>query len=315
LHLQHIPNKPYFEAVDIKAPLDLHKAAQLANTPFDQFLKLNPGFNRSCTAPQGPHRLLVPVEQAQSFKRNLAQLPFNERVNYGQLYQELTPPRSRPQEQFTAAAPIVKVRAESREAKPRDEVQETAIMAGRYKVKPGETLSAIADRSHTTLAALRHANHLADNSVRWGMWLQIPAGDDDDNTPERQQPLAVKAAKIQTAAASQTYSVKKGDTFWNISQRFEVTPKDLADWNKITLKTALVPGRKLLIKTSNQQIASAAPIRLVRYKVGNGDTLTQIAKRFGVSINDLRKSNADVLGRGLQPGQTLKVIVDGQPST
>ncbi|ASF45167.1 lytic transglycosylase [Methylovulum psychrotolerans] len=318
LHLHHIPNKPYFEAVDIKAPLDLRKAAQLANTPFDQFLKLNPGFNRSCTAPQGPHRLLVPVAQAQNFKRNLAQLPFNERVDYSQFYEEAAPapaPARIRSEERLAAAPIMK-RSEPKEER-HEEIQ-TSTISGRYTVKPGETLSAIAERSHTSIAALRQANHLPDGNVRWGMRLQIPSASDDLNDARAErQPIAVKAAKIQTGGSGQMYAVKKGDTFWNISQRFAVDPKDLAEWNKITLKTALLPGRKLVIKggTANQQVASAAPIRLVHYKVGNGDTLTQIAKRFNISVSELRKTNADALSRGLRPGQQLKVIVDGQPST
>ena len=88
VHLQHIPNRPYFEVVDIKSPLDLHKAAKLANTPLYAFLKLNPGFNRSSTAPQGPHRLLVPVAQAQAFKKNLAMLPYSERVTIKQYDEE-----------------------------------------------------------------------------------------------------------------------------------------------------------------------------------------------------------------------------------
>ena len=81
INLQHIPNRPYFEVVDIKSPIDLNKAAELANTPLHVFLKLNPGFNKGSTAPQGPHRLLVPVAQAEDFKSKLAELPLSERVS------------------------------------------------------------------------------------------------------------------------------------------------------------------------------------------------------------------------------------------
>jgi len=108
----------------------------------------------------------------------------------------------------------------------------------------------------------------------------------------------------------------KRDTFWNISQRFSVTPKDIAEWNKITLKTALVPGRKLTIKSSHQQLATTSTsVRLVQYTVGKGDSLAKISKKFGVSIDDLRKSNPDTRTKDIHSGQKLKVIVDGQPST
>jgi len=295
IHLQHIPNKPYFEVVDIKSPLDLRKAAQLANTPYDKFLKLNPGFNKSCTAPQGPHRLLVPVAEAQTFKRNLAQLPFDERVDFNQIRSEA----------------VAQVRhSENRLIEARRE-ESPAAASGRYKVKSGDTLAAIAGRHHTTISALRQANHLAGNSVRSGMRLQLPVA----GKQPLQTPFITKIAKTQNPG-SQFYTVKKGDTFWNISQRFSVNPKDIAEWNKITLKTALVPGRKLAIKSVHQQLASSSSsIRLVHYTVGKGDTLIHIAKKFNVPVNDLRKSNMEALSKGLRPGQKLKVLVDNRSST
>jgi membrane-bound lytic murein transglycosylase D len=185
-------------------------------------------------------------------------------------------------------------------------------VSSRYKVRAGESLSAIANRNHTTIKSLRQTNHLADNSVRSGMLLKIPS-----TAKSADIPLIAKAPTSKNKSSSnQLYAIKKGDTFWNISQRFSVSPKDIAQWNNITLKTALVPGRKLAIKTANQQLASAtSAIRLIRYTVGQGDSLTQIARKFNVSIADLRKSNSDTLIKGLRPGQKLKVLVDGQPST
>ena len=296
VHLQHIPNRPYFEVVDIKSPIDLHKAATLANTPLWAFLKLNPGFNRSSTAPNGPHRLLVPVAQAQTFKRNLAMLPYSERVTIKQFNEERVA-ELRHQEKH-----------EERVAQIRQEVARTIL--SQYKVKSGENLASIASKNHTTIKSLRLANHLASNSVRSGMRLQIPSEAKSNNIP-----LLVRASKIKSANA-QVYAIKKGDTFFNISQRFSVTPKDIANWNNITLKTALIPGRKLTIKSVNPQLASASSsIRLISYTVGKGDTLTQISRKFNVSIADLRKSNAGPLARGLRSGQKLKIIIDSQPTT
>ncbi|MDP3838784.1 MAG: transglycosylase SLT domain-containing protein, partial [Methylococcales bacterium] len=88
IHLNNIPNKPYLEVVNIDSPLDLQKAAQLANMPLDKFMKLNPGFNRASTSPDGPHRLLVPVEKVASFKTSLEQLPIYERVDQTQFFRE-----------------------------------------------------------------------------------------------------------------------------------------------------------------------------------------------------------------------------------
>ncbi len=296
IHLQHIPNRPYFEVVDIKSPIDLHKAAKLANTPLHTFLKLNPGFNRSSTAPQGPHRLLVPVSQAKEFKKNLAMLPYSERVTFKQ-YDEERVAEVHPQEKHEEKS--VQIRG-----------NEVKTILTQYKVKTGENLASIANKNNTTIKSLRQTNNLAGNSVRSGTRLLIPS-----EAKSNRIPLLATASKNKSAN-TQVYAIKKGDTFFNISQRFSVTPKDIANWNNITLKTALIPGRKLTIKSINPQLASASSsIRLINYTVGKGDSLTQISRKFNVSVADLRKSNAATLVKGLQPGQKLKVIIDSNQSS
>jgi len=299
LHLQHIPNKPYFEVVDIKAPLDLKMAAQLANTPYDKFLKLNPGFNRSCTAPQGPHRLLIPIDNAQAFKRNLAQLPYDKRVDFSHLHRE------------QQLAHNVKPKQLVAQSKP--ESIEPPV-SSHYKVRRGDTLSSIADNTHTTVAELRKINHLKGNVARLGTLLTIPS----KGKYLAGNILPGKAGKTILAGNPTTYTVKPGDTFWNISQRFSVSPKDLAAWNKITTKTVLVSGKKLTIKgPSRQQYAYASPsVRLIHYTVHKGDSLAKIAKKFNVSVDDLHKSNPELSSKGgVRLGQKLKVIVEGQSPT
>ena len=84
-----------------------------------------------------------------------------------------------------------------------------------------------------------------------------------------------------------------------------------------TLKT----GQKLVIwvkhKIKVNNIASrvsftlpAATVRPIHYVVKSGDSLARIAKRFNVSIRQLRKWNHLRGQKYLQPGQTLKLYVD-----
>jgi membrane-bound lytic murein transglycosylase D len=260
IHLQHIPNKPYCEVVDVKSQLDLNKAAELANTPLNEFLKLNPGFNRSSTAPEGPHHLLIPVAQAQTFKQNLAQLPYEDRVDLKRYHEET----------------VAQIR--------RDGARATTGTFRQYKVKSGESLAAIADKNKTMVKFIRQANHIA------------------------------KAFK-NNAGSTRIYVVKKGDTFWNIGQRFSVSGETIAEWNKSTLKTALVPGQKLTIKAGKQQQTAALSAketnlhRSISYTVKQGDSLAQISRKFNVSIADLRKWNSPTVSKSLTPGKKLKVIV------
>ena len=43
---------------------------------------LNPGFNRWATDPDGPHRLVLPLDNAESFTQALANVERNERLNW-----------------------------------------------------------------------------------------------------------------------------------------------------------------------------------------------------------------------------------------
>jgi membrane-bound lytic murein transglycosylase D len=295
IHLQHIPNRPYFEVIDIKSPLDLHKAAKLANTPLYAFLKLNPGFNRSSTAPQGPHRLLVPVANAQEFKKNLALLPYADRVDL----------RQYDIEQSTAHHYVEKhdeAPALSRE----NPHQQTTIT---YKVKSGESLASVATKNHTTLKSLRLSNNLKSDSIHAGMHLKIPLETKLTNASSQ---TTAKTKHTNT----QQYAVKKGDTFFNIAHRFSVTPKDIANWNNTNLKAALIPGQKITIKSINPQMASASSsIRLLSYTVNKGDSLQHISNKFNVSVADLRKSNTTALINGLRPGLKLKIFIDNNQSS
>ena len=82
IKLPDIPYQPYFCEIDIGNQIELNKAASLADMPYRELLKLNPGYNRWTTAPYGPHRLLIPMDKVQTFKDNLAKIPKEELVNW-----------------------------------------------------------------------------------------------------------------------------------------------------------------------------------------------------------------------------------------
>src|ERR1700734_3837443 len=77
-----IPNEPYFAVVETQSQLQLTIAAQLAGTSYDELVALNPGFNRWATDPEGPHRMLVPIDNADAFEAALKTLAPDERMHY-----------------------------------------------------------------------------------------------------------------------------------------------------------------------------------------------------------------------------------------
>ena len=73
--LPPIPDEPYFAQVDIGSQIDLELVADRAGIPREELRALNPAFNRFATAPDGPHRLLVPAPARESVERAVASLP------------------------------------------------------------------------------------------------------------------------------------------------------------------------------------------------------------------------------------------------
>lgn len=82
LALPSLENKPYFTEVTTGGQIDLKVAAKLAKIPLEEMLALNPGYNRWTTLPDGPHRLLLPIDNAELFTQALAKLPSDERLRW-----------------------------------------------------------------------------------------------------------------------------------------------------------------------------------------------------------------------------------------
>ncbi|OYV42366.1 MAG: hypothetical protein B7X12_10600 [Halothiobacillus sp. 20-53-49] len=61
--------------------------------------------------------------------------------------------------------------------------------------------------------------------------------------PQHKKPAALKT---KSRGANQ-YTVKKGDTLWNVARRFSTTVTEIASTNRIKTNEALKPGQVLVI--------------------------------------------------------------------
>ena len=117
-------------------------------------------------------------------------------------------------------------------------------------------------------------------------------------------------ASTPVAAASpsaQTYTIKAGDTLSEIATRFGVSSAALAEANRITNAALIRHGQVLVIPTAG----TAAPASAQTYTVKAGDTLSEIAARFGVSASALRNANNITNAALIRPGQVLAIPVPG----
>lgn len=132
-----------------------------------------------------------------------------------------------------------------------------------YTVKKGDTLYKIAGLYNMTVNELKALNNLTSNSLSIGQQLKVVS---DDNS-------------VDTA---NTYIVKAGDSLYSIAKQFQVTVNALKQANNKT-SNLLTIGEKLIIPGSSSSSNT--------YTVKAGDTLYQIARRYGLSVDALKQAN------------------------
>lgn len=117
-----------------------------------------------------------------------------------------------------------------------------AAFAVSTTVQPGDTLSAIALRYHTTVAALAAANGITDpNRILAGSTIQVP-------TPSATAPVATAVAPPGPATATNTtVVVRAGDTLSSIAARNHTTLAALVAANNIANPNLVFAGAKLTL--------------------------------------------------------------------
>lgn len=152
---------------------------------------------------------------------------------------------------------------------------------GWVRVRRGDTLSELARKHGTTVAALRALNDLPGNNLIYeGQVLKV------GTVPVVAKAPARKAApKPVTRRIEVTYVVKPGDGVYRIAERFHATPKFIVERNKLPKSWMVHPGQRLVVGSVVMRVqppaapAKAGP-RVPKAKVRA--LIVKNAKRFGV---------------------------------
>lgn len=105
-------------------------------------------------------------------------------------------------------------------------------------------------------------------------------------------------------ACAQFYTIQEGDTLFSIAARFDTTPENI-----LRLNTGLVPdnlqeGREICVISATAQPV-ICPLGTLPYNINAGDTLLNIAVRFGTSVESLLAANPDIDPYDLRVGQRI----------
>lgn len=172
-----------------------------------------------------------------------------------------------------------------------------------HTVKKGETLASIARAYKTSAQAVRLANLLKSHRVSPGQSLVVPLGvssSDPSLYAERQRPRNRGAG---------VYRVKPGDTLSSISRTTGLSVERLKEWNGLT-SDHLKPGQRLVLagegrlpRGTSPPTASTKSPRV--HHIQPGDTLWDLARRYGTTVEKICRANRISPGKRLNLGDTL----------
>lgn len=164
-----------------------------------------------------------------------------------------------------------------------------------HVVRRGETVSGIAKRYGISTATLMAANRVARaRSLKSGTTLYIPVS--GSKLPE-----SLLREPEPAVAASRTHIVRSGETLSGIAARYNVTQASITSANRLPASGAIRAGQKL-------RIDGGAPARTAKsYVVQRGDTVGEIAEKYGVGQSALIRANGLGSRGAIKVGQRLKI--------
>ena len=178
--------------------------------------------------------------------------------------------------------------------------------AASITVKPGDTISGLADRYGVSVGRLMRANGIRNsNHVEAGQTLRLPSG-----------------ARGVVSAGKGRHTVKGGDTLGGIAAQYRVKERDLIAINSLRSADHVELGQTLKLPTSAvlpkpKPIAKAKPTPIkanpnaTSHTVARGQTLTQIARAYEVPVaslidlNTINDPNKVTIGTKLMLRETL----------
>lgn len=166
-----------------------------------------------------------------------------------------------------------------------------------YTVETGNTLSKIAQRYGTTVQELVNINNISNpNLIFPGQQIRVLTNSTVNGNETR-------------GTGSITYTVRRGDTLSQIAKAYNVTVAHIVEINNIQNPSLIYPGEKLRITESNSTTLNEPVKQITKYTyiVRKGDTLSQIAKIYGVSVDYLVRRNNIQNPNIIYTGQIIEI--------
>jgi len=218
-NLYPIADVPYFVKINVDSHISIADAAQKSALDVGLLKKLNAGFKTGITDPTEPRHLLVPVDSAATFRLQLDSLP----------KQALT--------------------LQTNQQKGAQEKTQNTY----HTVKSGENLWSIAKAKSTSVETLARLNNISTKSaLKVGQRLILLSKASESSvkniqTKDNQTTASQAAASENKESQTLKYTIKSGDTLGKVAAKYDVSVKQLMQWNKIKNETSIRPKQELIV--------------------------------------------------------------------
>lgn len=268
---RYIANQPVTQVIELENQIDLAQAAEMAGMSLTDLHRYNSGYNRWATGPDGPHRLLLPVSNAQQFTAQLAETSPDEWMTWQRHQVQSGESLIRIANRYGTTARAIQLA---------NELEGNMIRQGDHLLIPVASLNLdeytlSAEQRRATQQNTSRGNHrvnhqvargdtLWDLSRKYGVpirslasWNNMAPGD----FLRPGQTLTIWQQERPTTASDNAvvrrvqYQVRSGDSLDRIANRFRVSIGDIERWNEIKRERFLQPGQRLTLYVDVTQVA------------------------------------------------------------
>ena len=164
-------------------------------------------------------------------------------------------------------------------------------------VKSGESLGSIANKYRISVNQLKTWNKLKGTTIYPGQKLIVYSS----GAPMAQ---AGNSKPVERSTEQKTHTVKSGENLSIIAKKYKCTVTNLKEWNNLK-STKLSIGQKL--KVYPPANTSSSDNGSITHTVKSGDNLWDISKKYGVSVEQIKKLNGLTDKSVLKIGQKIKI--------
>ena len=163
-----------------------------------------------------------------------------------------------------------------------------------HTVQKGESMWNISQKYKTTVATIRKLNNLSpEDKIYPGSNILVPS-------------IAPKKGE-QGLKARQFHTVQKGETMWDISQKYKTTVATIRKLNNLSPEDKIYPGSNILVPSIAPKKGEQGLKARQFHTVQKGETMWDISQKYKTTVATIRKLNNLSPEDKIYPGSNLLV--------